>query len=1147
MTTEQLVPQQTLVDLEQAQWRIESVQMINWGGFDGRHEVAFPGASPLLSGASGTGKSTLLDAYLALMMPSDTPFNGASNDAGGRARSPEQRNLLTYRGGKMDTSRVDGSDELRDQVLRGANGEPIWGALGATFVGDDDRRYTVTRIYFAKGGAVLGGDVTTTFATFDGYLDLSRLESVAAQRFEKRALKTAISGLVTFNTFWEFEEMVHTRLGIGGGDGGRKAMRLLARVQAGMQVKRVDDLYKNMVLERPITYEVADAALLHFADLEASYAKMLDEAGKVKTLQRLPQLQDELANARGREMLIRQFGADVDVPAPSPFRLWRFRTERDLLDIAVEQNRRDHATASADFLQAKTEEAELEARLIQIATDKRANGGDAIDERLVEIKKLSASRDTVYGQNVKFQERTEVINLLAPDTAEQFARAQAEAAGFSAGFEAREQSLRDNQEQLREQLAPLAGKQRDLLTEKRSLEARERGMVPDRLHQARVRMAEAAGLDPMEDLPFVAELMDVLPDEEHWRTAIEATLGGIARTILVDRNTRDYLARSIDGVRISPRVRFQAVTLQQHQALQGDADYVSGKLQFKDSPFSRWVQDRVSDPSVDHLCVPNAAGLGDGYGHRARVTPSGQTRDGDRGAHGESGDGSIIGFSSARRLADIEVQLEELQPHIDALRQQIAQLTARVSSLQSQRMAHQYVLDTSWTSIDHLGVDRQIKHLEQEVVRLRQASSVLDELQAEEDRIKSVKEQANRTRVLSEDRMKALTDEHSRLVTEQDVSQDAIDSIERTQTTTVTETQQTYLDDLFAANWDTADLRGFNQNMKALRGRLREEADAAVRSARNATSSMESMFESFQSQWTEPNLGVTVSSADGYREILDRIQGEGLHERREKWRREFAAWSSDDLLRLNDAFDTALDDIVSRLDPINRILETLPFGGKGVLQINPRRLHSDDLTKFRRGLRELSSGLAAELTEQQVETRFTKLRAFMTALRIPEGHTKSSTSQRDRFLDVRQHVMITAICVDENHREVATYDSLGGKSGGETQELVAFIVGSALRYQLGDETRSKPRFAPVFLDEGFVKSDSEFAGRSVKAWQDLGFQLVIGAPLDKATALERHMNLMLSVTKSAEGYSYVREVLDANTAGVSATRADDGTAEDRAA
>ena len=98
---------------------------------------------------------------------------------------------------------------------------------------------------------------------------------------------------------------------------------------------------------------------------------------------------------------------------------------------------------------------------------------------------------------------------------------------------------------------------------------------------------------------------------------------------------------------------------------------------------------------------------------------------------------------------------------------------------------------------------------------------------------------------------------------------------------------------------------------------------------------------------------------------------------------------------------------------------------------------------------------------------------------------------------------------------------------------MAFIVGAALRYQLGDESRSRPRFAPVFLDEGFIKSDSEFAGRAVTAWQNLGFQLIIRAPLGQVTALEPYMDLLLTVTKSPKGYSFVRELSDAQQQGSS--------------
>ena len=65
-----------------------------------------------------------------------------------------------------------------------------------------------------------------------------------------------------------------------------------------------------------------------------------------------------------------------------------------------------------------------------------------------------------------------------------------------------------------------------------------------------------------------------------------------------------------------------------------------------------------------------------------------------------------------------------------------------------------------------------------------------------------------------------------------------------------------------------------------------------------------------------------------------------------------------------------------------------------------------------------------------------------------------------------------------------------------------------------------------------MKSDSEFAGRSVAAWQGLGFQLIVGAPLDKVTALEPHVDLVLSMTKDPKtGSSYIPELATRDRAG----------------
>jgi uncharacterized protein YPO0396 len=155
----------------------------------------------------------------------------------------------------------------------------------------------------------------------------------------------------------------------------------------------------------------------------------------------------------------------------------------------------------------------------------------------------------------------------------------------------------------------------------------------------------------------------------------------------------------------------------------------------------------------------------------------------------------------------------------------------------------------------------------------------------------------------------------------------------------------------------------------------------------------------------------------------------------------------------------------------------------------------------------------------------------MEQLRRPAQGGDGGASERDRLLDVRRHVEVSAERYDSSTGELrATYRTLGEKSGGESQELVAFIVGSALRFRLGDEMRSRPRFAPVFLDEGFVKADSEFAGRAVRAWKGLGFQLVIGVPLDKVTGLEPHMDELLAITKNSTTHqSWITSITDARS------------------
>jgi len=1095
------------------QWRAESMQLVNWGGFHGHHEVAFSMESTLVSGASGTGKSSLLDAYLALMMPSDTPFNGASNDAGsGRARSVDQRNLMTYLRGKTDANRQKGTDELTDQVLRGAH-EATWGAIALTFVDDNRRRFTVLRAYYVPRGAHKFADVTMKMATTDLGLDLRDLALCAEGRFDKRALKAQFEGLDVFDTYAAFAQNLYARLGIGANGEGAKALRLLARIQAGQQVKTVDGLFKSMVLEEPATFAAADKAVDHFEDLERSYGAMVTEAQKAQVLERLPELSRRYDDATEKADRVDTFG--VHRPGDTPFVLWQLLTEQKMLDSAADINRQARRENHSATARARDTEMVLKTRISQLQAQQRDSGGDVLERLQMELTRLGDNREDVVAERGRFDDRVQILGVQI-DSPVSFSAAQQEADRFAAEFGDAESALEASRSALQRASYPVEEGIRALKQERTFLTGRE-SLVPFALHSARLLIAEAAGIS-VDELPFVAELIDLDAGEESWRQAAEVTLSSVVRVLLVDETKLALLSAAIDPLQLPLRIHFEGVALKPHERVAGDASYISGKLDVKDSPFSNWVQARLRAGNLDALCVSQASELGGGG---SRVTLSGQTRNGGRGAHGHnSGQKPIIGFSSRARLDDIALELAEASSQADRAAVRASAVAGQLGELREKQAAHQHILDTDWTSIDVARATERTadKALEQE--RMLAGSDILRALNDEEALVARELDAAQKLKHAADQAGSALAEEQGVIVDAQDTVYNRLDQIDRAGGVNLSDEHSAHLSEQFAQVTDHHDLAAFAGGLKRLRERLIAQSTQDRDSAGRDRASMIAIFQAYQARWPDPNIGVALESITSYTDILDAIRTLGLSERRQEWKRRLSAWSGQDLVPLTGAFNTAIEEIEDRLRPVNEILATLPFGAtRDRLQISLRRLHREDATVFRRELKALSSGATEQFTDDETEDRFTRLQQFMSLIRRPDD---TATSQRDLLLDVRAHVEITAVRVTPEGDEVSAYSSLGGKSGGESQELVAFVVGAALRFQLGDESRTRPRFAPVFLDEGFVKSDAEFAGRAVAAWKGLGFQLIVGAPLDKVTALEPFMDFVLSVTKNTTtGFSYI--------------------------
>jgi uncharacterized protein YPO0396 len=1116
------------------QWKAETFQLVNWGGFEGRVRFDFHSGATLISGASGTGKSTLLDAYIALMMPSDTPFNGASNDAvAGRARSAEQRSLLSYLRGQTDTT-ADDSGRERPKVLRG-DGRPTWGAVAMTFIDDHGHRFTALRVYYVPARATQAGDITMRLATYEGYLDLADLAEHTDTLFAPKTLKTAFPGLLTHDSYSSFAARLHTRLGIGANSDGAKALRLLVRIQSGHQLRTVDELYKDMVLERPATYEAADRAIGHFDDLEVAYIAMQTEQQKAELLKPITQKHADLTAARATIEQIDTFG--LTATGDSPIVVWRLRREAALLDAAITANKQERERTTTSLTRAVEAETSLGEELAATEAAHREAGGAELDRLAQQATQARTRRDERLARRAALAERTTKLAVPLADKAT-FEHLQMTAAAFLAEYETASQALRDRREALRDRSFPLLQRRKILTDERASLSGRA-GRVPKYLDDLRKEVAQASGID-VADLPFLAELIDIAPDQGRWRTAVETVLGASARLLLVPRNRLEPFSAAIDPLQLRGRLTFEGVAIGQDGRADSNPDKIAGKLVFKDSPFAGWVRRHVFDPARNALCVEAPDQL-DGPGYR--VTLAGQTRLGARGSHGRNDQSNIIGFSNEDTIADIDRELDQIKEELGQIDQERQTIDGERTDLDGRRSAYEAIRAVTWDDIDVASVEARIEELD----RARQAIlDADDQLQALQRRIEELSQELEKARERRFDLKRRETDlgkAWSSLVDQQNAVNDELNRLNREQRVFLTDDQAAALDKHFTAAVapaDPDDLDQFPTNLRRLQQRLSTTVDAARTQARNAEAELERIFTAYQMKFEDPNIGRTAASYPDYATILQTILTTGLHERREEWRQRLMKWSGEDLVPLSGAMESSVEEIEERLDPINDILHGLPFGAnRDRLRIRLRRLTPDNVVQFRRQLRVLSSGATRELAEDQMEQRFHELQQFMGRIRRRDDpRAVADLSDRDRLLDVRRHIEITAERYDAHGQLLSTHSSLGGKSGGESQELVAFIVGAALRFRLGDELRARPRFAPVFLDEGFIKSDAEFAGRAVQAWKGLGFQLIVGAPFDKVTALEPHMDELLAIMKNTSThYSFVARISDArrDTTGRTAT------------
>lgn len=1094
------------------QWVARDLQLVNWGGYDGHHRVLLAPTATLLSGGSGSGKSTLMDAYIALLMPHTTPFNGASNGGVvGRPRGKDQRNILSYARGKLDESRTD--EGTRQRVLRG-DGKDTWSAISMTWADQTGRVFTAVRAWYVPSAARSLEEVTAVRATVDEAFDLTDLESAAAERLARPAVTA--TGLTAYDTDREFTARLWSTLGIGATGDGSRAVGLLGRIQAGQQITTVDALYKAMVLEEPSTFATADAVVEQFDKLTGTRDQMITARQQVKALEPIRELREQIEGSADRLQVIERLG-DVDAPS-SPAALWQHEHRLGLLREVEHDLQQRHRQGQRHVTETHARVEAARAELDGVKETLWSSGGDRLATAQRELRgaeerqaRVEAARTRLDGT---IREAFDVELRTKADFDRLNAKARSALSDGDAKADAR-RALGDAMTEKKDAAIDLARLRSD-----RVAATSHKGAIPSDLLHARAALAEAAGMTP-DQLPFVAELIEVRAEHEPWRDAFNLALGGFATQLLLDMADLRRFRDAIDGVQLGRRLRFEGVPTDIHTDVVLDPRTLPGRLDFRSGPFTGWLRTELANRFA-YVCVDTTGELSQ---HRKALSRTGQTSEGSRGAHGGGGRSNLLGFSNTRRLAQLDREIESAQRRLLLAEQQVESADAGLDQQDAELDAYRAIQGTSWDDVDTATAEADRDRWQQvidEVTAGNPEVTALQQRAAElEVSIRTISDQLGKSKGDAEQ----LSEEWSAITEQVDVAQYALDDAADAEIT-VEQDQRDYLDALLgspdgpAPADPRAALDAFDTRAARASELLRTDRQSAEQAIGSARDTLRRIFETFVERWPDPNLGTDPdeSYAD-FDRIITELEASGLHELEAEWRKSLLRLSGNDLTDLYNALSRSVREIKERIRPVNDILAVLPFADDDHrLRIDARDTQSTVVGRFRKELRDLRDELATEATDAERERRYTRMAKVIDRIR------RTAPDFAD-LVDVRRHVRLSAEKVDLEGNHVALYDHIGEKSGGESQELVAFIVGAALRYQLGDAGADRPRYAPVFLDEALIKADARFTGRAIGAWRGLGFQLVIGAPNDKFSALEPHVDLEYVVIKDAAGRSRTTAVV----------------------
>jgi uncharacterized protein YPO0396 len=1071
-----------------AGFRLQRLEVFNWGTFDGRvWTLRLESKNSLLTGDIGSGKSTLVDAVTTLLVPSQRiAYNKA---AGADSR---ERTLRSYVLGYYKSERQETFGSAKPVALRDHNNYSV--ILGVFHNAGYNKTVTLAQVFWMKDTA---GQPARLYAACERDLSIAADFSGFGSEITQLRKRLRGAGVELSDSFPPYCAWFRRRFGIDN----EQALDLFLQTVSLKSVGNLTDFVRSHMLE---PFEVAPriAALLqHFDDLNRAHEAVLKAKRQVEMLKPL------VTDCDRHEELVQ--GVNNLRGCREALRPWFAGIKQNLLTIRLAALGEELARHHAAIERLEEQRREQQQRERELRRTIGENGGDRIESIGAEIRHQEEELKRRQRKAERYAELAQSLGLYPVSTQESFL-AQREACGqLLAETATTEAGVQNELNETGVFFSQARQEYEQLQAEIKGLKAR-RSNISEKQIAMRRTLCQTLNLTE-DEMPFAGELLQVREEERDWEGAIERLLHNFGLSLLVPDHHYAQVAEYVDRTHLKGRLVYFRIRQPERVELPSlHAASLARKLAIKsDSPFYDWLEREVARRFDLICCVSQEAFRRE----KKAITLTGQIK--APGERHEKDDRHrlddrsryVLGWSNAEKIAVLEksarqreAQLSEIGNRISGLQQEQAALKER-QALLSKLDEHRDFRDLDWQPLAVA-----IARLETERRDLEAASDLLQTLATQ---LKGLEAELTAT----EQQLDERKDKRSK--TDQKIS-GAANELQQQECTLLQEAGAVTPERFAMLETMRAEALGSHaltvesceNRERDMRDWLQTKIDTEdKKSGRLRDKIIEAMAE-YKKEWQleTRDVDVSIAAAFEYRAMLEQLRADDLPRFETRFKELLNENTINEIANFNSQLNRERETIKERIGRINESLTRIDYNPGRYISLEAQGTIDADIRDFRNELRACTDSTTTGSDDVQYsEAKFLQVRRIIERFRGREAQSELDRRWTAKVTDVRNWFVFAASeRWREDDSEHEHYADSGGKSGGQKEKLAYTVLAASLAYQFGLEwgaVRSRS-FRFVVIDEAFGRGSDESAQYGLQLFAQLNLQLLIVTPLQKIHIIE---------------------------------------------